>query len=79
MKNWQKQILKMTETEPVPSLFKVKNTTKMNQKQIIEELENLVKMDSFPVPYEDDPEQTFTAVEVSDIITIIDKIKNATK
>tara|TARA_Y100001938_G_C7871393_1_gene320472 strand:- start:95 stop:418 length:324 start_codon:yes stop_codon:yes gene_type:complete len=37
MEDWQKQILKMTETEPVPSLFKVKNTTKMNQKQIIME------------------------------------------
>ena len=51
----------------------------MNQKQIIKELEELVKMASFPVPYEDDTEQTFRAVEVSDIITIIDKIKNATK
>jgi len=51
----------------------------MNQQQIIKELEELVKMASFPVPYEDDPEQTFRAVEVSDIITIIDKLKNTTK
>lgn len=51
----------------------------MNQKQIIEELEELVKMASFSVPYEDDPELTFRAVEISDIITIIDKLKNATK
>ena len=79
MQDWQKQILKMTENEPVPSLFKVKNTTKMNQKQIIKELEELVEMASFPVPYEDDTEQTFRAVEVGDIETIIDKIKNATK
>ena len=34
MKNWQKQILKMTETEPVPALFKVKNTTKMKNETI---------------------------------------------
>lgn len=54
-------------------------TTNMNEKQIIQELEELVEMASFPVPYEDDTEQTFRAVEVSDIITIIDKIKNATK
>jgi len=51
----------------------------MNQKQIIKELEELVKMASFPVPYEDDTEQTFRAVEVGDIEKIIDKIKNATK
>jgi len=51
----------------------------MNQKQIIKELEELVKMASFPVPYEDNPELTFRAVEVSDIITIIDKLKTATK
>tara|TARA_R100001463_G_scaffold104114_3_gene158703 strand:+ start:583 stop:738 length:156 start_codon:yes stop_codon:yes gene_type:complete len=51
----------------------------MNQQQIIKELEELVKMASFPVPYEDNPELTFRAVEVSDIITIIDKLKNTTK
>ena len=51
----------------------------MNQKQIIEELEELVEMASFSVPYEDNPKQTFRVVEISDIITIIDKIKNATK
>ena len=51
----------------------------MNQKQIIKELEELVKMASFPVPYEDDPEQTFRVVEISDIQKLIDKFKNATK
>ena len=51
----------------------------MNQQQIIKELEELVKMASFPVPYEDNVELTFRAVEVSDIITIIDKLKNTTK
>ena len=50
----------------------------MNQKQIIEELEELVEMASFSVPYEDDTEQTFRAVEVGDIKKLIDKFKNAT-
>lgn len=79
LQDWQKQILKMTQNEPVPTLFKIKNTTKMNQQQIIKELEELVEMASFPVPYEDDPEQTFRVVEISDIQKLIDKFKNTTK
>lgn len=51
----------------------------MNQKQIIEELEELVEMASFSVPYEDNPKQTFRVVEISDIQKLIDKFKNATK
>lgn len=51
----------------------------MNQKQIIKELEELVEMASFSVPYEDDTEQTFRVVEISDIQKLIDKFKNATK
>ena len=50
----------------------------MNQKQIIKELENIVEMASFKIACEDGTQENYTVVEISDIETIIEKIKNKT-
>ena len=50
----------------------------MNQKQIIKELENIVEMASFKIACEDGTQENYRVVEISDIETIIEKIKNTT-
>ena len=50
----------------------------MNQKQIIKELEELVEMASFKIEADKWVQDDYTVIEISDIQTIIEKIKNTT-
>ena len=47
----------------------------MNQKQIIEELKELIEMASFKITCEDGTQENYTVVEISDIERLIDKLQ----
>lgn len=60
-----------TELEAAKRLLKKEIEKGKTFRNKLKEVESLIENDSFPVPFDDEPEQTFQAIEVEDIKKVI--------